>query len=63
MLTHNNTLDSSISNKNRRSKNLPNECRICTAPADYSYFGVVSCQSCKIFFRRNANAGQVSLIF
>ncbi len=39
----------------RRLKSIPTECKICGAPALYKYFGVISCQSCKVFFRRNAN--------
>ncbi len=38
----------------------PGECRICEAPALYSYFGAKSCDACKIFFRRNAEHGQVN---
>ncbi len=48
----------------KKSKILSHECRICGVPAECSYFGVISCDACKIFFRRNANAGQViRLIF
>ncbi len=49
----------SSKNSKRQSKTVPTECKICGAPAIYSYFGVISCQSCKIFFRRNAKRGQV----
>ncbi|CAF1031482.1 unnamed protein product [Adineta steineri] len=34
------------------------ECRICGAPAQYVNFGVISCSSCKMFFKRNANIEQ-----
>ncbi|CAF1634452.1 unnamed protein product [Adineta ricciae] len=37
-----------------------NHCRICGAPAVYAYYGVVSCQSCKMFFRRNADNHKVT---
>ncbi len=47
----------------KKSKILSRECHICGVPAECSYFGVISCDACKIFFRRNANAGQVRLIF
>ncbi|CAF1102380.1 unnamed protein product [Rotaria sordida] len=30
------------------------QCKICEAPALYSYFGVISCDPCKVFFKRNA---------
>jgi len=45
----------------QKSKKLPTECKICGAPALYSYFGVIACGSCKIFFRRNAQMKQVKL--
>jgi hypothetical protein len=40
---------------------LSKECVICGGPAIYSYFGVISCQPCKVFFRRNAERGRVRL--
>jgi len=46
-------------NVKQRSKKLPSDCKICGAPALYSYFGAVVCPSCKIFFRRNARIKQV----
>jgi hypothetical protein len=36
------------------------ECKICGVSARYSYYGAIVCQSCKIFFRRNAKTGQVN---
>jgi hypothetical protein len=30
------------------------ECKICGAPARYSYYGAIVCHSCKMFFKRNA---------
>ena len=36
------------------------ECKICEAPAQYTYFGVISCPSCKIFFKRYALSKKVS---
>ena len=38
----------------------PKHCKICGAIAINYNFGVQSCESCKAFFRRNAN-NQVSL--
>ena len=38
---------------------LPFECRICQAPAKYSYFGAIACRSCKMFFKRNAIGAKV----
>ncbi len=46
--------------KTKKSKQCPHECRICGAPAEYSHFGVISCLSCKIFFRRNGYIKQVN---
>ncbi len=40
---------------------LSKECAICGGPAIYSYFSVISCQPCKVFFRRNAERGRVRL--
>ena len=55
-------LHPSTSIKTSKAKILLLECRICGAPAEYSHFGVISCPSCKIFFRRNGKARPVSLI-
>lgn len=44
----------------KKVKNVPSECKICGTSACYSYFGVIACNSCKMFFRRNAEKGQVS---
>jgi hypothetical protein len=44
----------------RNSKTLRDECRICEAPAEYSYYGAMSCQSCKVFFKRYAEQNEVS---
>lgn len=38
------------------------ECKICGAPARYSYYGAVACESCKMFFKRNAENKQVMKI-
>ncbi len=43
----------------RRSHCIPSKCKTCGAPALYKYFGVISCHSCKMFFKRNATAGSV----
>ncbi|UJR20450.1 hypothetical protein I4U23_023579 [Adineta vaga] len=40
---------------------LPNKCKICGRGAQYIYFGVISCNSCKMFFKRNAERGQTAL--
>jgi hypothetical protein len=54
------SLNNSIDKKQRR-RTTPTQCKICGGPAIYSYFGVVSCESCKIFFRRkNAQKGKVN---
>ncbi|CAF2520757.1 unnamed protein product [Rotaria sp. Silwood2] len=37
------------------------ECKICGAPAKYSYFGIVSCHPCKMFFKRTAQSGKETL--
>jgi hypothetical protein len=34
-------------------------CKICGAPALHSYVGVIVCCSCKMFFKRNADAKKV----
>ena len=43
----------------RKRKTELSQCQICEAPAFYSYFGVISCEACKVFFRRHAHFGQV----
>ncbi|CAF0917289.1 unnamed protein product [Rotaria sordida] len=43
-----------LTNKKRQSKRVKTQCKICEAPALYSYFGVISCDPCKVFFKRNA---------
>ncbi|CAF1165659.1 unnamed protein product [Adineta steineri] len=53
MLTTNTKLNIPLTNKQNLS-----ECRICGAPAQYTNFGAISCYSCKMFFKRNANIGQ-----
>ncbi|CAF1105237.1 unnamed protein product [Adineta steineri] len=40
-----------------KKQNL-SECRICGASAQYVNFGTISCNSCKMFFKRNANIDQ-----
>ncbi len=55
----NSSLDNSMNIK-RQSKPVPTECKVCGAPALYSYFGAIVCQSCKIFFKRYAARGQVN---
>ncbi|CAF4065846.1 unnamed protein product [Rotaria sp. Silwood2] len=51
-----------MSIKTKKSKILPHECRICGVPAEYAYFGVISCHACKMFFKRNGNAGQATFV-
>lgn len=45
-----------------KSKRFPTECKVCGASALYSYFGVVVCYSCKVFFKRNAQKNPVRSI-
>jgi hypothetical protein len=52
-------MEKSSTDIKRQRKTVPTECRICGASAQYSHFGVITCQSCKIFFRRNGNNEQV----
>lgn len=42
---------------------LVSQCEICGAPASYINFGVKSCSSCKMFFKRNAEAKDVRCFF
>lgn len=56
------TEEGSKSDEPKRKKQL-SYCRVCHSPASYSYFGVISCAACKVFFRRNAHHEQVNFIF
>ncbi|CAF4260715.1 unnamed protein product [Rotaria sp. Silwood2] len=40
---------------------IQTKCKICEVPAKYSHFGVISCDPCKVFFKRNAKHGQETL--
>ncbi len=44
----------------KKSEKILAQCKICGAPASYSYFGVISCHSCKMFFKRNAEQRKVN---
>lgn len=46
--------------KKKNSQKTSYQCKICGAPAIYSNFGVISCFPCKMFFKRNAELGQVN---
>lgn len=48
--------------KKGKCRRVPSICCICGDDAIYKYFGVISCQSCKIFFKRNAHLNTVCLI-
>ncbi|CAF3836149.1 unnamed protein product [Rotaria sp. Silwood1] len=45
-------------NKKRQSTIVIGKCEICNGPAQYIYFGVLSCQPCRMFFKRNALRGK-----
>ncbi|CAF3405020.1 unnamed protein product [Rotaria sp. Silwood2] len=45
-------------NKKRQSTIVIGECEICNGPAKYMYFGALSCQPCRMFFKRNAERGK-----
>ncbi len=36
------------------------KCKVCRSPATRPHFGVMSCESCRVFFRRNAHKELVS---
>lgn len=46
----------------KNPKNYPFKCKICEAPARYIHFDVLSCESCKIFFKRHVEKRKVSII-
>ena len=41
------------------TKTVASECKICGAPTQKTHFGVLSCESCKIFFKRYALSKKV----
>ncbi|CAF2637965.1 unnamed protein product [Rotaria sp. Silwood2] len=43
------------------SKIISSQCKICGVPTTHFYFGVKSCESCKIFFKRNAENRRMKL--
>ncbi len=57
------TTDKNLTSIKRKRQTELSQCKICGSPAIYSYFDAISCQSCKVFFRRNAENQQVSGIF
>ncbi|CAF1367883.1 unnamed protein product [Rotaria sordida] len=46
----------------KKSKIFQGVCEICGVPAEYNYFGVISCNACKMFFKRNAESGQTAFV-
>lgn len=48
-----------VDNKSRSKKPF-HQCKICGAFALYSNFGAITCSPCKMFFKRNAETGQVN---
>ncbi|CAF1087983.1 unnamed protein product [Rotaria sordida] len=49
---------SNNSKENKRQSTTKSiECKTCGDTAKYSYFGVISCDACKVFFKRNAERG------
>ena len=44
----------------QQGNGIDTRCSVCGAPAVYINFGIISCSSCKMFFKRNAESGQVS---
>jgi hypothetical protein len=60
-VTEDSTAASTLStNDVRQTTTAPCECKICGAPSRYSYYGAIVCQSCKVFFKRNAANRQVN---
>ncbi|CAF1122880.1 unnamed protein product [Rotaria sordida] len=55
------SLSNNSMNRKRQSTIVQIECKICGAPAKYSFFGVVSCNTCKMFFKRNGERGKETL--
>jgi hypothetical protein len=44
----------------QKSNIYRHQCQICRAPALHSNYGAMTCASCKMFFKRTAETGQVS---
>lgn len=43
-----------------KSNKIPSECKICSTPTFNTYYGVKSCEPCKVFFKRNVTNQPVS---
>ncbi|CAF4210189.1 unnamed protein product [Rotaria sordida] len=48
-------------NVERQKNPVASKCKVCGAPARYSYYGAIVCHSCKMFFKRNAQDRQATL--
>ena len=57
---HSNLLSMHTTDQMQQTTTIRSECKVCGASARYSYYGAIVCQSCKVFFRRNAQSRQVS---
>ncbi|CAF2953949.1 unnamed protein product [Rotaria sp. Silwood2] len=52
------TLVCYTSNNLQTLEQCSRQCKVCGAPALHSYYGVISCSPCRMFFKRNAITGQ-----
>jgi ribosomal protein L37AE/L43A len=43
----------------KKSKTVSHQCKICGDLAKHANYGVMTCDSCKIFFKRNVTRGKV----
>lgn len=47
--------EKSFASISKKRKTEQFECQICGCQALYTFYGVLSCQACKVFFKRNAH--------
>jgi hypothetical protein len=53
-------VSNNLMNTKQQSTTTPTKCKICGDSAIYSYFGVIACHPCRVFFKRSAEQKKVN---